>query len=68
MKRLLLLLVVVVSTCLAGCGLVHTRQQRQRRFRTISALQARMIVDDWDYFWMLNRPSYLTEWHISATE
>jgi len=68
MKRMALLLVLLVSSCLAGCGLVHTRQERHRRFKTISALQARMIVDDWDYFWMVDRPSYLTQWHISATE
>lgn len=68
MKRLLVLLVVLVGTCLAGCGLVDSHQERKRRYKTITQLQSRMIIDDWDYFWLADRPSYLTTWHVRGNE
>lgn len=68
MKRLLVLLVVLVGACLAGCGLVDSQQERKRRYKTITQLQGRMIIDDWDYFWLADRPSYLTSWHVRGNE
>ena len=64
MKRLILLLVVLVGACLAGCGLVHTHDERKSRYKSIVKLQARMMVDDWDYFWLAERPSYNTYWYL----
>jgi uncharacterized protein YceK len=68
MKRLVVLLVLLAAACLAGCGLVDTYEQRKRRYRTITKYHARMIVDDWDYFWLAERPSYLTYWHLRGAD
>lgn len=64
----LVILVLLVAVCLVGCGLVHTPQERHRRYRTITKLNARMIVDDWDYFWLADRPSHLTYWYLRGAE
>jgi len=68
MKRLAVLVVLLVAACLAGCGLVHTHEERKRRYKSITKLNARMIMDDWDYFWLAERPSYLTYWNARGTE
>jgi uncharacterized protein YceK len=63
MKRLIVL-VALLGAFLAGCGLVHSHEERKRRYKSITQLQARMIMDDWDYFWLAERPSYLTYWYL----
>ncbi len=68
MKRLLVLLVVLAGACLAGCGLVDSQQERKRRYKTIVQLQSRMIVDDWDYFWLADKPSYLSPWQVRGNK
>jgi hypothetical protein len=64
MKKLMMLLAVAVLACgvLGGCGMVDTYQERNRRIQNINDLQARMFMDDWDYFWLYERNTYLTEW------
>ncbi len=64
MRRLLVLTVLLLGMVLGGCGLVHSRADRERRYKEAIQFQARMIVDDWDNFWLAERPSYLTEWHL----
>ena len=66
MKRLLILLALLVATFMSGCaaGMVDTASQRRRRHRNIAALEARQINDDWDSFWMLDKPSRMTYWHL----
>ncbi len=76
MKHLLILLVLVVGSVCAGCScggasrseygcptLVESRQERNTRIADICNLQARMLVEDWDYLWLAERNSYLTQWH-----
>ena len=66
MKRLLILLALLVATVMSGCGpgMVHSAAERKRRHRNIATLEARQINDDWDTFWMVDRPSRLTYWHL----
>jgi len=68
MKRLWILLVLLVSACLCGCGVVDTYPERKCRYRSITALQARMLVDDVDYLLLYERPSYLTTWHVRGNQ
>ena len=71
MKRLLILLALVVATFMSGCtgpGMVHSGPERRRRHRNIMALEARQINDDWDTFWMLDKPSRLTYWHLREAD
>ena len=67
MKRLLMLLVVWALT-VGGCGMVDTYRQRENRYLNITGFQARQAVDDWDYFWLYDRPSRLTEWHLREAD
>jgi hypothetical protein len=48
---------------MSGCGITSSFEERVHRHQQIDDLQARMFVDDWDYFWLRERNSYLTEWY-----
>jgi len=66
MKSLLIAAVLVLCTFVVGCncpGLVDTRAERRNRQELIVNLNTRMMVDDWDFFWLMDRNSYLTYWH-----
>ena len=66
MKKLLLpIALLLMAAILAGCGpgLVDTQAQRERRVRQITDLQWRMLMDDFDYFMLIEHNSYLTEYH-----
>ena len=64
MKKLLILLVVLFGCLSAGCdGVMHTSRQRAHRGKMINDYQFRALVDDWDYFWLRERNTRLSEWH-----
>ena len=74
MKRFVLLLVVCAMVFLVGCreravpygfgyGQVDTHDQRARRYDNIAELQLKGLVDDFDTFWLADRPTYLSYWH-----
>lgn len=50
-----------------GAGLVSSHQDRMRRYKMITDYNLREAVDDWDYFWLYDRPSYLTYWNLRTT-
>jgi len=78
MRTLLMVLVLVVSGLVAGCqhpqggslaatgsqGLLDSTNQRNRRSRYIDNVSTRMLVDDWDMFWLYERGSTLTPYII----
>ena len=64
MTRWLIAIVLVFSVVLVGCTTVETAGEHHRRMMLTSDLNARMMVDDWDYFWLANRPHRLTHWPI----
>ena len=68
MKRLFVLLILLAAVFLAGCGLVHTYEERERRHKNITELQLRMAVDDCDYFWLTDRPTYMTYWYVREAD
>ena len=41
-------------------GMLDTKAERQRRINYINNLNSRMIVDDWDSFWLYERSNTLT--------
>jgi outer membrane protein assembly factor BamE (lipoprotein component of BamABCDE complex) len=66
MKKALFLLAVMifVTTLLSGCsGVGDSYSDRLRRGKHINDLQTRMLVDDWDYFWLYEHNTYLSEWY-----
>ena len=63
MKTFLLLLVLCLGAFLAGCGLVTSEEEHNQQIKGITDLQARQMVDDWDYIWLYERNSRMTYWH-----
>jgi hypothetical protein len=63
MKRLVFALLLLVGI-MSGCGLVSTYPERERRYAAITNMNLREAVDDWDTFWLYDRPSYLTYWNL----
>ena len=43
---------------------VESRYQRHRRRRNVHRYGFRQIMDDWDYFWLVDEPSNLTRYDI----
>jgi len=64
MKQLVLVIALCVAAFIMGCGMVDTYPERVRRMSNSSEYHARMIVDDSDVFWMADRPTYLSYWHL----
>ena len=64
MKKLCIVLILLVGSFLSGCaGLVDTKADRKRRIRHITDLQMRMLVDDVDYFLLIDQSSSLSKYH-----
>ena len=68
MKKLVMLIVVLASMCLGGCGMVYSPAERRRQALNISDYNARMLVDDWDHIWFADRPSYASYWPVRSAD
>ncbi len=64
MKSLFVLFVLCVAVWLSGCGLGDTEHQRELRYKHVVDVNSRELIDDWDHFWLMDRPSRLTRWHL----
>ena len=47
-----------------GNGVVENDIERQRRIDAINNLSRRMMIDDWDAFWMYERTSRMTYYPV----
>ena len=65
MKKLAIVVVMFFGMFLTGCGntLVETWPERCDRLQLQENLEAKMIAEDWDYFWLQERCSHLSQWH-----
>ena len=57
---------ILATTLMTGCGgdgVADSYRERMQRIKQIDDVQARMFVDDWDYLWLYERGSYLSEWY-----
>jgi len=64
MKKAAIALVLIVSSLFVGCNsLVETWPERKGRYNQQFDLQMKMVVEDWDYIWLTERSSRLTQWH-----
>lgn len=63
MKKLCILAVLCLSFLFVGCTLVDSPSQRTRMHSLAFDLQSRAMVQDWDYFWLMERNTYMTQWH-----
>ncbi len=67
MKKITVLLVLAmcVSVFVMGCGpgVNDTARERQVRYERINENNRRQFVDDWDYLWLYERNSMLSQWY-----
>ena len=65
MKRLLVVLVLVLGSLLVtGCAtMVENPEARDRRIRQVWGLQMRGLVEDWDYLWLIDQNTGMTQWN-----
>ena len=63
MRKLLVVLVFCLGSFVVGCSVLDTAAQRTRRVNQTTDLQMRMLMDDWDYIWLYDRTSALSQWH-----
>ena len=64
MKKLLIVFVLILGTLtITGCTVTETAVMRERRLDQITDLQFRMLIEDWDYFWLYDRNTATTPWN-----
>jgi len=62
MKKLLIAM-ILLSSVLVGCTISETPVQHSQRLWLQEDVQARQMVEDFDMFWLFDRPSRLTMWN-----
>ena len=62
MKQMLVL-VLLGSLVLSGCGMVYSCPERHQRLAAITDTNARQMVDDADWIMLAERQSYLSYWY-----
>ena len=61
---ILLALCVLAGIVMSGCsGVADSGTDRWSRHQQIREIERRQAVDDWDYFWLLDRSSHMTYYH-----
>ena len=65
MKKALIWLVLAVAVFGAsGCSTpVMSGGDRWRTYKSITVMQWKMLNEDWDYLWLMERSTMLTQWH-----
>lgn len=66
MKKFMIMLVVLVagSILMSGCAtLVDSPAEQRALARNVPNIQSKQFVDDWNYLWLYERSSSLSEWH-----
>jgi excinuclease UvrABC helicase subunit UvrB len=58
-----LVLVLLAVVCISGCSTPETYSERVFRISQSQQLDMRMIIDDFDYVFLLERNSSLSKWH-----
>ncbi len=66
MKKLIIMLVILAAGgfLMSGCEtLVYTPQEHTTMQQNAWKIQGLQLTDDWDYLWLCERSSSLSEWH-----
>ena len=66
MIRLLLVLTLVGVFMLGGCTLTETSKASCQRIMAAQDVQMRMLSEDTQYVFLLDRPSFLTPWAVRS--
>ena len=60
-----LILLLALTVVMGGCQTLNRdSQQKIQNYSRISDLNRRMLAEDMDTFWLLDRPSNLTQWYV----
>jgi len=60
---IMLVLALLVTVSLTGCTMVETAEERRFRITQGWDLQRRMLIEDFDYIFLLHHHSTLSQWH-----
>lgn len=61
------IVLLLAGLLLGGCETPgESASERSLRIRRVSDQNWRMFVDDWDYFWLVDRSSRLTRYHVDV--
>jgi hypothetical protein len=67
-QTLLLALTLVATIFLGGCALGpipgQSRQEVSNEQRVAFEEELKMFVDDWNYFWLIDRPTRLSRYNV----
>jgi len=58
------MLVLCLAAVLAGCTLDETPTEHCRRILRITDVQMYMLMEDWEEFWLYDKSTTLTRWHV----
>ena len=64
MRRLLIAVGVVLAAGAFGCTVTKTAPEHAHAYGRQGGIEAREVVEDVDTFWLADRPSRLTRWHV----
>ena len=64
MRRLLILLGMALVAGAFGCTVTKTAGEHAHAHNRQADLEAREVVEDIDTFWLADRPTRLTRWHV----
>lgn len=63
MKKMLIVALLVAAIFLPGCTYTESFSERNRRIVNVWRWDTRGIVEDFDMIMLLDRNSYMTQWH-----
>ncbi len=63
MTRFAVILLLAGAIFIAGCSLTESMEVKNRRLGILMGLDMRMVVDDFEAIWLLDRVGRLTEFH-----
>ena len=66
-RWILMITLAAVAGLSTGCGdgVARTRRERKETHRRVVENDMKQLTDDWDSFWLMDRPSRLSWWRVA---
>ena len=61
-RLVLIFLAVGIGLSIFGCGTTKSYAERERAYQVITDQEFRQLIDDFDTFWLMDRPARLSRW------
>ena len=52
------------TSCFKGDGVADDCAARKNRYKQIIDNDCKQMTDDWDYFWLMDDKSHLSQWQV----